>query len=72
LGFIRPEYDYKSLEALIDDINFDVTVTENSLKREAYAEYREDEWLKRLDDVDMSLKNEDPKAKAKEEEDEKL
>ncbi|RPA72422.1 riboflavin kinase [Ascobolus immersus RN42] len=70
LGFIRPEYDYKSLEALIDDINFDVTVTENSLKREAYAKLRSDEWLRRVDDVDMSLKDEEPRPK--ESEDEKL
>ena len=68
LGFIRPEYDYKSLEALIDDINFDVVVTENSLKREAYATYKEDEWLKTLDDVDMTLKDEDPKAQEEEKE----
>lgn len=45
-------------------------MTENSLKREGYRKYREDEWLRRLDDVDMSLKDEVPKPQ--EEEKEKL
>lgn len=33
LGFIREEKDYKSLEALIDDINFDCEVAKKSLSR---------------------------------------
>lgn len=37
LGFIRKELDYKSLEALIDDINFDCQVAKSSLAREAWA-----------------------------------
>lgn len=37
LGFIREEKDYKSLEALIEDINFDCEVAKNSLAREAWA-----------------------------------
>lgn len=37
LGFIREEKDYKSLDALIDDINFDCEVAKNSLAREAWA-----------------------------------
>lgn len=40
LGFIRQERDYKSLEALIDDINFDCDVAKNSLAREAWAPKR--------------------------------
>ncbi|KAK2589434.1 riboflavin kinase [Conoideocrella luteorostrata] len=36
LGFIREEKDYKSLEALIEDIEFDCEVARNSLKREAW------------------------------------
>jgi riboflavin kinase len=35
-GFIREEKDYKSLEALVEDINFDCTVTRNSLDRKAW------------------------------------
>ncbi|KAH0529211.1 hypothetical protein TsFJ059_003981 [Trichoderma semiorbis] len=37
LGFIREEKDYKSLEALIDDINFDCEVAKKSLSREGWA-----------------------------------
>ncbi|KAJ4263934.1 riboflavin kinase [Fusarium torreyae] len=37
LGFIREEKDYKSLEALIEDINFDCEVAKNSLAREAWT-----------------------------------
>ncbi|KAK5995196.1 Riboflavin kinase [Cladobotryum mycophilum] len=37
LGFIREEKDYKSLEALIEDINFDCEVAKKSLGREAWA-----------------------------------
>ncbi|PNY23328.1 Riboflavin kinase [Tolypocladium capitatum] len=36
LGFIREERDYKSLEALVDDINFDCEVARSSLAREAW------------------------------------
>ncbi|KEY66861.1 hypothetical protein S7711_05215 [Stachybotrys chartarum IBT 7711] len=37
LGFIREEKDYKSLDALIDDINFDCQVAKNSLARANWA-----------------------------------
>ncbi|KAH8177179.1 riboflavin kinase domain-containing protein [Sarocladium implicatum] len=37
LGFIRKELDYTTLEALIEDINFDCEVARNSLKRETWA-----------------------------------
>jgi riboflavin kinase len=37
LGFIREEKDYKSLEALIEDINFDCHVAKKSLAREAWS-----------------------------------
>lgn len=39
LGYIRPEYDYVSTEALIEDIRTDCDVAQESLKREAYAGY---------------------------------
>ncbi|KAL1897784.1 riboflavin kinase [Ceratocystis pirilliformis] len=37
LGFIRPELDYTTLEALIEDINFDCVVAKNSLRRKTWA-----------------------------------
>lgn len=37
LGFIREEKDYSSMEALVEDINFDCTVARNSLKRDGWA-----------------------------------
>lgn len=46
LGYIRPEYDYVSREALIDDIRIDCDVARRSLKRKAYAVF--------LNDVDSS------------------
>ncbi|KAA8913931.1 hypothetical protein FN846DRAFT_928209 [Sphaerosporella brunnea] len=45
LGWIRPEYDYVSKEALIDDIKMDIRVGLESLKRPAYAKFREDPFL---------------------------
>ncbi|KAK1771772.1 putative riboflavin kinase [Phialemonium atrogriseum] len=36
LGFIREEKDYASLEALVEDINFDCEVARRSLEREAW------------------------------------
>lgn len=40
LGFIREELDYTTLEALVEDINFDCEVARNSLAREAWAPAR--------------------------------
>ncbi|KAF9933172.1 riboflavin kinase [Linnemannia zychae] len=42
LGYIRPELDYTTLEALIEDINIDIEVALRSLERPAYAAYKED------------------------------
>ena len=39
LGYIRPEYDYVSREALIDDISVDCQVARASLAREKYRVY---------------------------------
>lgn len=39
LGYIRPEFDYVSLEALIEDIRIDCEVTRQSLLRDAYRRY---------------------------------
>ena len=46
LGYIRPEFDYVSLEALVEDIRVDCEVARRSLQRPAYACYlasKEDE-----------------------------
>lgn len=45
LGFIRPEYDYVSVESLIEDINEDCEVAKRSLDREAWTKYLEDPFL---------------------------
>ncbi|KAJ7937280.1 hypothetical protein B0H13DRAFT_1588556 [Mycena leptocephala] len=42
LGYIRPELDYTSREALIEDIEVDKRVALNSLQRPQYEKYRED------------------------------
>ncbi|KAG9203145.1 hypothetical protein B5807_09960 [Epicoccum nigrum] len=46
LGFIRPEYDYVSKDALVEDIREDIRVAQRSLAREAYQTWKEDGWLK--------------------------
>jgi riboflavin kinase len=45
LGFIRPEYDYVSVESLIEDINEDIEVTKRSLDREKWRVALDDEFL---------------------------
>ncbi|KAH6915401.1 riboflavin kinase [Coprinopsis sp. MPI-PUGE-AT-0042] len=42
LGYIRPELDYTSREALIADIDFDKKVALNCLQRPAYQAYAKD------------------------------
>jgi riboflavin kinase len=49
VGFIRPEYDYESLEALVDDIKTDCNVARKSLERKAYRKYEDDAWLQQFD-----------------------
>jgi riboflavin kinase len=46
LGFIRPEYDYVSKDALIEDINVDCQVARRSLEREKYRGHEGEEWLR--------------------------
>lgn len=46
LGYIRPEYDYVSKEALVEDIREDIRISQRSLDREAYLKYKDDPWLK--------------------------
>lgn len=45
LGYIRPEYDYVSKEALVEDIREDIRVAQRSLAREAYRKGEADPWL---------------------------
>lgn len=45
LGYIRPELDYVSTEALVKDINTDVDVALESLKRPEYAKYKDDKFF---------------------------
>lgn len=45
LGFIRPEYDYVSLESLVEDIRTDIRVARDSLAREAYAGFKGEKGL---------------------------
>jgi len=45
LGWIRPELDYVSKEALIEDIRTDIRVGLESLNREAYKEFESDPYL---------------------------
>lgn len=52
LGYIRPEFDYVSLEALVEDIRTDCEVSRQSLMRGAYRCYlQEDEEESRPDKV---------------------
>ena len=46
LGYIRPELDYVSKEALIEDIRTDIEIARLSLQREAW-EWRnlEEKWV---------------------------
>lgn len=48
-GFIRPQYNYISKEALIDDINTDVQVGLNCLARPAYAALASDPFFVKLE-----------------------
>lgn len=46
LGFIRPEYDYVSKDALVEDIREDIRIAQRSLEREAYGAWKGDAWLR--------------------------
>lgn len=45
LGYIRPEQNYDSTTALINDIKFDCKVAHNSLSRPGYSAYLLDPYL---------------------------
>ncbi|KAH8553203.1 hypothetical protein BGW37DRAFT_484841 [Umbelopsis sp. PMI_123] len=44
-GYVRAEQNYPSLEALIEDINTDIEVARQSLKRPAYEALKSDAFL---------------------------
>lgn len=46
LGFIRPEYDYVSVESLVEDIRTDIDVAGRSLERAAYKRFKEERGLR--------------------------
>ncbi|KAH9894336.1 riboflavin kinase [Cubamyces lactineus] len=45
LGYIRPEFDYTSREALIEDIETDKRVAMRSLARHSYEQYQKDAFF---------------------------
>ncbi|PWN52132.1 riboflavin kinase, partial [Violaceomyces palustris] len=45
LGYIRPEYNYETMDALIEDIEMDKRVALNSLARPLYQDYSQDPFL---------------------------
>lgn len=45
LGYIRPEFDYVSMDALIEDIRVDCEVARQSLCRAAYLRYLVDDEM---------------------------
>ncbi|KAJ1833844.1 riboflavin kinase [Coemansia sp. RSA 2706] len=45
LAYIRPEKDYTSLDALVDDIHWDIRVAQESLKRAEYARIRDSSFF---------------------------
>ncbi|KAK6346483.1 riboflavin kinase [Orbilia brochopaga] len=53
MGYIRPEFDYISKEALIDDINKDIDIAIKSLGRDSYAVAKSDTWLASFPPVEL-------------------
>ncbi|KAJ3515438.1 hypothetical protein NMY22_g14452 [Coprinellus aureogranulatus] len=56
LGYIRPELDYVSREALIEDIEIDKRVALNCLERPEYRKYSQDPRFKGHSNVDSTEK----------------
>lgn len=40
LGYIRPELDYTTKEALIEDINLDIKIAHEALEKDAYKKFK--------------------------------
>ena len=47
LGFIRPEKDYSSVDALIKDIHIDIEAAKRSLQREAYLTFKDNDFFEK-------------------------
>ncbi|GAA5869253.1 hypothetical protein JCM3774_004185 [Rhodotorula dairenensis] len=62
LGFVRPEYNYASMDALIKDINHDKLVALNSVAadRPAYACFQSDPFFAKQSDLEPLPAGEDP------------
>ncbi len=45
LGFIRPELNYESKEALVRDIEIDIETARLSLEREHWMRWKGEAWL---------------------------
>lgn len=45
LGYVRPEYDYVSVESLVEDINTDIEVARKSLERQGWKKSADDGYL---------------------------
>ncbi|KAJ2776305.1 riboflavin kinase [Coemansia interrupta] len=54
LAYIRPERNYESLEALVEDIRCDIEVAHRSLAREAYQKVKQCDLFKTDDDATSS------------------
>ncbi|KAI5855454.1 hypothetical protein BZA05DRAFT_240226 [Tricharina praecox] len=57
LGWIRPELDYVSKDALIEDIKTDIRVGLESLKRETYKKFESDPYLFEFGDAGVKEEN---------------
>ncbi|PPQ77694.1 hypothetical protein CVT25_011129 [Psilocybe cyanescens] len=55
LGYIRPELDYVSREALIEDIEIDKQVALNCLQRPAYQVYAKDSHFQHQEELKASM-----------------
>ncbi|GAA5992111.1 hypothetical protein JCM10908_001771 [Rhodotorula pacifica] len=62
LGFVRPEYNYASMDALIKDINHDKLVALNSVSsdRPVYAAYAQDPFFTKPSTLEPLPAGEDP------------
>ncbi|KAJ2999621.1 riboflavin kinase [Globomyces sp. JEL0801] len=45
LGYLRPELDYTTKDALIEDINIDIQVATNSMERISYQKFTHDPFF---------------------------
>jgi riboflavin kinase len=48
LGYIRPEKDYSSVDALIKDIHIDIEVAKRSLQRSGYLTFKDNSFFEKV------------------------